>query len=224
MSVPGPRPARGEPLPEAAQMVRVQLESRGILDGRLLEAMRRIPRHLFVPSAVRAEAYADHPLPLGHGQTISQPYIVAVMTESLGLRGCEKVLEIGTGSGYQTAVLAQLAGHVWTVERVADLSRGARAVLEELGYANVTCSVGDGSVGLPGSAPFDAILVSAAAPRVPRALAGQLADGGTLVLPVGESRFSQTLVVVRRAGASFREERGIGCRFVPLLGADGFDP
>jgi protein-L-isoaspartate(D-aspartate) O-methyltransferase len=205
-------------------MVRQQLESRGVLDGRLLEAMRSIPRHLFVPPAVRAEAYADHPLPLGHGQTISQPYIVAVMTESLGLRGSEKVLEIGTGSGYQTAVLAQLAAHVWTVERVAGLAHAARAVLEELGYRNVSCSIGDGSVGLPAGAPFDAILVSAAAPRVPRALADQLADGGTLVLPVGESRFIQTLVVVRRSGGSFREERGIGCRFVPLLGAEGFAP
>jgi protein-L-isoaspartate(D-aspartate) O-methyltransferase len=224
MRVPGPRPARGQPFPEALQMVRQQLESRGILDGRLLDAMRSIPRHLFVPSPARAEAYADHPLPLGHGQTISQPYIVAVMTESLGLRGREKVLEIGTGSGYQTAVLAWLAGHVWTVERVPELARGARAVLEQLGYGNVSFSVGDGSLGVPGSAPFDAILVSAAAPRVPHALADQLADGGTLVLPVGESRFTQTLVVVHRAGSSFREERGIGCRFVPLLGMDGFDP
>jgi protein-L-isoaspartate(D-aspartate) O-methyltransferase len=205
-------------------MVRQQLESRGILDGRLLEAMRSIPRHLFVPPAVRAEAYADHPLPLGQGQTISQPYIVAVMTESLGLRGREKVLEIGTGSGYQTAVLARLAAHVWTVERVPELARAARAVLEKLEVRNVSFSVGDGSVGMPGSAPFDAILVSAAAPRVPPALADQLADCGTLVLPVGESRFSQTLVVVRRTGASFREERGIGCRFVPLLGEGGFDP
>lgn len=221
MAAPG-APEGQTPLAEAARMVRLQLESRGITDSRLLDAMRRVPRHLFVRAAERAMAYGDFPLPIGHGQTISQPYIVAVMTELLRLRGSERVLEVGTGSGYQTAVLGELARSVDTVERIPELSAAARATLEALGYGNVRFFVGDGSQGLPAEEPFDAILVAAAAPRVPPALAAQLADGGLLVIPVGESRSMQNLVVVRRVGRSLIEESGIGCRFVPLLGEEGF--
>ena len=203
-------------------MVRQQLESRGITDSRVLEAMRRVPRHLFVPAAGRAEAYGDFPLPIGHGQTISQPYIVAVMTQALGLRGSERVLEIGTGSGYQAAVLAELAGSVYTIERVAELATAARMILNELGYHSVHFATGDGSEGWAAHAPYDAILVTAAAPRVPPALEAQLADNGVLVVPVGENRWSQTLVTVRRTGGHLSRSEGIGCRFVPLVGAGGF--
>jgi protein-L-isoaspartate(D-aspartate) O-methyltransferase len=207
----------------AAGMIRRQVESRGITDARLLEAMRRVPRHLFVPSACSEDAYGDFPLPIGHGQTISQPYIVAVMTVTLRLRGGERVLEVGTGSGYQTAVLAELAGRIYTIERIPELSAAARKTLLSLGYANVEFAVGDGGEGWPAHAPFDRILVAAAAPRVPPALAAQLADNGIMVIPVGDSRFSQNLVVVRRIGASLEREQSIGCRFVPLIGEGGFE-
>ncbi len=219
----GPPAAGGDELPEAALMVRRQLESRGITDGRVLAAMRRVPRHLFVPAGVGTEAYGDFPLPIGHGQTISQPYIVAVMTEALGLRGGERVLEVGTGSGYQTAVLSRLAREVCTVERIPALAEAARARLEELGCTNVFYRTGDGSEGWAARAPFDAILVAAAAPRVPPALEEQLADGGVLVVPVGDSSLSQVLVIVRRAGGLLSRSEGIGCRFVPLVGTGGFD-
>jgi len=224
MDAHGAEVDRRVPSPEAACMVRQQLEARGIMDGRLLDAMRRVPRHLFVPAAECGSAYGDFPLPIGHGQTISQPYIVAVMTEALGLRGTERVLEVGTGSGYQTAILAELARQVDTVERIPPLAVAARQTLETLGYRNVRFCIGDGSLGLPAQAPFDAIIVAAAAPRVPPALAAQLADNGVLVMPVGENRFAQNLVIVRRVGGTLAEEHGLGCRFVPLLGAGGFEP
>ncbi len=206
----------------AAGMVRRQIESRGISDRRLLEAMRSIPRHHFVPSARLEDAYGDFPLPIGHGQTISQPYIVAVMTEALALRGSERVLEVGTGSGYQTAVLAELASRVYTIERIPELAAGARKALLSLGYDNVRFAVGDGCEGWPAHAPFDRILVAAAAPAAPPSLAAQLADNGIMVIPIGDSRFSQNLVVVRRVGRSLEQEQSIGCRFVPLIGKGGF--
>ncbi len=225
MNPPGADGARG-PAHEnnalAVPMVKRQMESRGITDPRLLEAMRRIPRHRFVPSAGLEDAYGDFPLPIGHGQTISQPYIVAVMTEALALRGSERVLEVGTGSGYQTAVLAELAVRVCTIERIPELAAAARKTLLSLGYDNVRFAVGDGCKGWPARALFDRILVAAAAPAAPPALAAQLADNGIMVIPIGDSRFSQNLVVVRRIGGSLVQEQSIGCRFVPLIGEGGF--
>jgi len=206
----------------ADRMVRLQVESRGVRDRRVLAAMRRVPRHLFVPPGSRAAAYEDHPLPIGHGQTISQPYIVAFMTEALELRGAERVLEIGTGSGYQTAILAELCVKVFSVERIPELADRARGILAELGYVNVGVRTGDGSEGWPEKAPFDGIIVTAAAPEVPTTLRNQLADNGLLVLPVGDIRGMQELVVARRSGSSFSIRSSIGCRFVPLLGKGGF--
>jgi protein-L-isoaspartate(D-aspartate) O-methyltransferase len=203
-------------------MVRLQVETRDVRDQRVLAALRAVPRHLFVPAGSRSAAYDDHPIGIGHGQTISQPYIVAFMTEALELRGGERVLEIGTGSGYQTAVLAELCAEVFSVERIPELADRARAVLAAEGYANVTVRTGDGSEGWPEKAPFNGIIVTAAAPEVPPALGQQLADNGLLVLPVGDIRGSQELVVVRRIGSSTSARASIGCRFVPLLGRGGF--
>ena len=203
--------------------MRRQIEPRGVRDARVLDAMRRVPRDRFVPEAHRADAWADRPVPIGRGQTISQPFMVALMSEALGLHGGERVLEVGTGSGYQAAVLGELAAEVFTVERIAELAGAAARTLEELGYANVTVVVGDGCRGLREHAPFDAILVAAAAPSVPPALREQLADGGVLVVPIGESAAVQVLTVVRRAGARFTSEEGTGCRFVPLIGEGAFD-
>jgi protein-L-isoaspartate(D-aspartate) O-methyltransferase len=225
MNPPGTGDAEGSTRVDnssAAAMVRRQMEGRGITDARLLEAMRRIPRHQFVPSAKLEDAYGDFPLPIGHGQTISQPYIVAVMTEALALRGRERVLEVGTGSGYQTAVLAELAARVYTIERIPELAGAARKALLSLGYDNVRFAVGDGCEGWPEHAPFDRILVAAAAPAIPSPLAAQLADNGIMVIPIGDSRFSQDLVIVRRIGRSLEQARSIGCRFVPLIGEGGF--
>jgi protein-L-isoaspartate(D-aspartate) O-methyltransferase len=203
-------------------MVRLQVESRDVHDRRVLAAMASVPRHLFVPSGSQAAAYDDHPLSIGHGQTISQPYIVAFMTEALGLKGCERVLEVGTGSGYQTAILAELCAEVFSVERIPELAERARGVLAALGYSNVTVSTGDGSEGWPEKGPFDAIIVTAAAPDVPTALRSQLADNGVLVLPVGDLRGTQELIVLSKVGDSVTTRSSIGCRFVPLLGRGGF--
>ena len=203
-------------------MVSLQVEARDVRDQRVLAALRAVPRHLFVPPGGRSAAYDDHPIAIGHGQTISQPYIVAFMTEALELRGGERVLEIGTGSGYQTAILAELCAEVFSVERIPELADRARAVLAAEGYANVTVRTGDGSEGWSEKAPFDGIIVTAAAPEVPAALRDQLADNGLLVLPVGDIRGSQELVVVRRVGSSTSTRASIGCRFVPLLGRGGF--
>ncbi len=203
------------------RMVSEQLVSRGIRDERLLAAMREIPRQRFVPQSLAAQAYADAPLPIGEGQTISQPYIVAEMTELLELSGMEKVLEIGTGSGYQTAILCRLAREVVTIERVPLLIARARTVLAELDVANVVFRVGDGSVGSPDDAPFDRIIVTAAAPDVPVPLFEQLAEGGIMVIPVG-GRWEQDLCVVRKESGELRKEWKGGCRFVPLLGQWGF--
>jgi protein-L-isoaspartate(D-aspartate) O-methyltransferase len=197
-------------------MVATQIASRGIHDPKTLAALRKVPRHLFVPPATAAQAYEDHPLPIGHGQTISQPYIVAFMTEALGLTGGESVLEVGTGSGYQAAVLAEIAAHVRTIEIVAPLAEEAAALLKRLGYANVEVRAGDGYQGWPEAAPFDAIMVTAAAPRVPEPLKQQLKDGGRLILPVGDEW--QELVVVTRRGDRFEEKQVLPVRFVPMTG------
>jgi protein-L-isoaspartate(D-aspartate) O-methyltransferase len=203
-------------------MVRLQVEPRDIRDPRVLSAMRSVPRHRFVPLRSSSAAYEDHPLPIGYGQTISQPYIVAVMTEALELRGNERVLEIGTGSGYQTAILAELCAEVFTVECIPELADRARGTLVELGYTNITARTADGSEGWPEKAPFDAIIVTAAAPEVPASLRVQLADNGTIVLPVGDIRGNQELIVGRKVSCSVSFRASIGCRFVPLLGKEGF--
>jgi len=202
-------------------MVSRDLAGRGVRDGRVLSAMGKVPRERFVGAAERELAYADHPLGIGCGQTISQPYIVGLMTEMLGLVGTERVLEIGTGSGYQAAVLGELAGEVFSVERHAGLAESAGRLLAELGYRNVRLRVGDGTLGWPEQAPFDAIIVTAAAPGVPPSLKSQLADGGRLVIPVG-CGFGQQLLAVRREGGEFSETPGIPCVFVPLVGKEGY--
>jgi protein-L-isoaspartate(D-aspartate) O-methyltransferase len=198
------------------RMVADQIAARGVKDALTLAAMRRVPRHLFVPEPQQAQAYDDHPLPIGHGQTISQPYIVGFMTEALGLSGGETVLEVGTGSGYQAAVLAHIAAHVYTIEIVEPLAEEAKRRLARLGYGNVQVRAGDGYRGWPEAAPFDAIMVTAAAPRIPEALKEQLKDRGRLILPVGDE--SQELVVVVRSGNRFEERRVLPVRFVPMTG------
>jgi len=203
------------------RMVERQIKGRGVRDGRVLDAMRKVPRHLFLPPEKADQAYEDHPVSIGRGQTISQPYMVALMTEALELRGDEKVLEIGTGSGYQTAILAELAREVYSVERIPELADEARTKLEDLGYTNVHIRVGNGTLGWPEEAPFDAILVTAGAPKVPKSLKAQLADGGRLVIPVG-SEFHQVLYRIRRRGDEFLEEPLTSCVFVPLIGEEGW--
>jgi len=204
------------------EMVERQLRRRGIVDQRVLDALLRLPRHEFIGHDFRAFAYEDRPLPIGGEQTISQPYMVAAMTEALELRGSETVLEIGTGSGYQTAVLAMLAARVYTIERDASLLRTARRTLERIGLAaGIEFIEGDGSEGYPPAAPYDAILVAAAAPGVPPPLREQLADAGRLVVPVG-ARETQQLLQVRRTGRELEARVVNECRFVPLLGAHGW--
>jgi protein-L-isoaspartate(D-aspartate) O-methyltransferase len=207
------------------RMVDSQIRSRGVVDLRVVAAMEKIPRHLFVDEALQDQAYNDNPLPIEAGQTISQPYIVALMTEAIELHGREKVLEVGTGSGYQTAILAELADRVFSIERIATLASRARRLLDQFGYFNVAIRVGDGTYGWREEAPFDAILVSAGAPRVPAILVEQLAVGGRLVLPVG-SRLSQELVKLTRTSAApgdVTQEHLGGCRFVDLIGEYGWD-
>jgi len=202
-------------------MVESQLARRGIKDKRVLEAMRQVPRHLFIPEDMRSLAYCDGPLPIGHGQTISQPYIVALMTELLELTGQEKVLEIGTGSGYQAAILSRLARQVYSLERHAALAQQAEKVLAQLGYDNVVVRVGNGTLGWPEHSPYEAIIITAAAPEVPQPLPDQLADGGRLVAPVG-SQWSQVLVKVRRQSDLLIRERLTAVAFVPLVGEYGW--
>jgi protein-L-isoaspartate(D-aspartate) O-methyltransferase len=203
------------------QMVRKQLERRGIRNRKVLEAMGRVPRERFVPPAMVEEAYADRALAIDCGQTISQPYIVALMTEALDCSQGDSVLEVGTGSGYQTAILAELAGEVISIERHAELSRQAAALLAALGYRNVTLVVGDGTLGWPALAPYDRIIVTAAAARCPPALFRQLAEGGILVLPVGD-RGCQALQAIRKVAGSPQTENLVSCRFVPLIGTQGW--
>lgn len=208
---------------ERKEMVRTQLIERGIADERVLDAMISVPRHLFVPDEVRTHAYQDRALPIDEGQTISQPFIVALMAQSLELRGDERVLEIGSGSGYAAAVLSRLAAEVFTIERWPALAQAAEERLRDLGYANVCVFNGDGTNGLPEYAPFDAITVAAAAPWVPQPLREQLADGGRLVIPVG-GHDEQLLLRVRRRGAKSVTERLSGVRFVPLIGSHAWEP
>src|SRR5919109_2032771 len=207
---------------ERVRMVEDQLARRGITDARVLEAMRRVPRHLFVDEALRDRAYGDHALPIGEEQTISQPFIVALMTSLLELSGREKVLEVGTGSGYQTAVLAELARRVCSIERLPRLAERARATLQALGVDNVWVRVGNGALGWPDEAPFDRILVAAGGPSIPPPLIAQLADGGRMVLPVGSPE-DQVLTVVERVGGEIRKEAAGECKFVKLVGKYAWD-
>lgn len=203
-------------------MVQRQLCARGIEDERVLEAMRRVPREEFVPPDLRSRAYEDRPLPIGEGQTISQPYVVALMAEAARLDPDDVVLEVGTGSGYGAAVLSCIVRWVWTLERIPQLAEAARQRLERLGYHNVSVVVGDGSVGLPEHAPYQAIIVTAAAPRIPGRLVEQLDLGGRLVIPVGPDPWAQDLVVATRTPDGL-ETRSLGpVAFVPLVGEDGF--
>lgn len=208
---------------QRAEMVRHQIADRGVSDKRVLGAMARVPRHLFVPIARRNRAYDDTPLPLGEGQTISQPYIVAWMTELLEVGEDDTVLEVGTGSGYQAAILGVLARKVYTIERIPSLARSARDLLTELGLDNVEVIEGDGSKGLKEHAPFNAILVAAGSPSVPQALVDQLADGGRLVIPVGPSSM-QMLMLVRKVGGRIESKEVGSCVFVPLVGMYGWKP
>lgn len=217
----GTRPTQDDRAARLA-MVQQQLQRRGITDARVLQAMQEVPRHAFVPPEWRAEAYSDRPLPIGEEQTISQPYMVAIMTQSLALQGHERILEIGTGSGYQAAVLSRLVAQVYSMEYFPTLAVHAREVLQHLGYTNVEVIVGDGSIGLPQYAPYDGIVVAAAAPRISQPLLDQLVDGGRLVLPVGTMQ-GQQLLVLTKHGDTYSEERSVPCRFVPLLGAEGMD-
>jgi protein-L-isoaspartate(D-aspartate) O-methyltransferase len=206
------------------KMVNSQLRSRGISDERVLEAMEKIPRHIFVDEGLQDQAYADNPLPIGERQTISQPYIVALMTEALDLKGNEKILEIGTGSGYQAAILAELADRVFSIERIASLADRARKILESLNYYNVLIRVGDGTYGWREESPFDAIIVTAGAPEVPGILLEQLAIGGRLVIPAGD-RYSQTLLRITRLSENIEDTEITdlgGCRFVNLIGNHGW--
>jgi protein-L-isoaspartate(D-aspartate) O-methyltransferase len=204
-------------------MVEHQLRARGIEDERVLAAMARVPRELFVPEAERPFAFEDAALSIGAGQTISQPYMVARICEELALSGDERVLDVGTGSGYQAAVLAELAAEVHTIERIPELAETARAALAVAGYESVQVHVGDGTLGLSEAAPFDGIAVAAAAPEVPQTLYDQLAPGGRLVVPVG-GRGGQRLEVVVRTPGGPLVAHSVPCRFVPLVGAEGFGP
>lgn len=207
------------------RMVETQLAARGISDERLLDAMARVPRHLFIPPSRRAAAYGDFPVSIGEGQTISQPYIVALMTQYLALEGPERVLEIGTGSGYQAAVLAELASEVYTIEIIPELARRARLVLSELGYENVRVRTGDGYQGWDEHAPFDAIIITAAPPYVPQPLLEQLAEGGRLVVPLGEEGEIQTLTLIERIEGRLLERALCPVRFVPMTGEiEGGEP
>jgi protein-L-isoaspartate(D-aspartate) O-methyltransferase len=202
-------------------MVERQLARRGITDERVLEAMRQVPRHCFVPEDMWDMAYRDTPLPIGQGQTISQPYIVAYMTQLLHLAPEDRVLEIGTGSGYQVAILSRLAKQIYTIERIGDLARRAAQVLKELGCDNVQFRIADGGYGWPEAAPFDAIMVTAAAPEIPQPLIAQLAEGGRLVIPIGPTGY-QDLVRLRRRGERIERENLVPVAFVPLVGEHGW--
>ncbi|MDI6745091.1 MAG: protein-L-isoaspartate(D-aspartate) O-methyltransferase [Thermodesulfovibrionales bacterium] len=202
-------------------MVDAQLIPRGIKDERVLSAMRKVPRHLFVGDSMLHNAYEDMALPIGEEQTISQPYMVAIMTELLDLKGNEKVLEIGTGSGYQAAILAELSREVFTIERKALLTKEAEERFQALGYGNVHVITGNGTLGLPEESPFDRILVTAGTPKIPEPLIEQLADGGIIIAPVG-IRFSQQLLIVRKSKEGISEQTHVPCVFVPLIGKHGW--
>ena len=204
------------------KMVKNQLVPRGITDQGVLGAMRKVPRHLFLEEALVGEAYNDHPLPIGHQQTISQPYIVALMTQALELTGKEKILEIGTGCGYQTAILAELSEKVYTIERIRLLMEEARALLAELNYLNVLFSAFDGTTGWKEYEPYDAIMVTAGAAKIPQPLLEQLADGGRMIIPIGDKR-SQELIKITRDKDHYDKKSLGGCRFVDLIGIHGWN-
>ena len=202
-------------------MVDAQLIPRGIKDERVLSAMRKVPRHIFVDDYMQHKAYDDMALPIGDEQTISQPYMVAIMTELLELKGDEKVLEVGTGSGYQAAILGELSREVFTIERKALLAKKAEERFQALGYINVHVITGDGTLGLPEESPFDRILITAGSPKIPEPLIEQLADGGIIIAPVG-IRFSQQLLIVRKSKEGISEQTHVPCVFVPLIGKHGW--
>jgi protein-L-isoaspartate(D-aspartate) O-methyltransferase len=204
------------------RMVQEQLIKRGITSHRVLEAFRKVPRHLFVEDGLIYQAYGDYPLPISEGQTISQPYIVALMTEALDLQPDDTVLEIGTGSGYQTAILAELAQKVYSIERYGSIASKARKLLDDLGYHNVMIIVGDGTKGYPQKGPYDGIIVTAAAPYVPDPLVAQLKDGGRLIIPVG-GEYSQDLLKITKQAENLKKESLGGCRFVKLIGEYGWE-
>lgn len=219
----GGEPMNSDPYSIARRnMVERQLVGRGIADQRVIQAMLAVPRHLFIEEALQGQAYSDFPLPIGERQTISQPYMVARMTEALALLGCERILEIGTGSGYQAAVLSKVVSRVYTVERIPALARRARKILDAIGCANVQIKVGDGTLGWAEEAPFDGIMVTAGAPAVPDEYRCQLAIGGRLVIPVGGAQSQALLRITRLSEARFQQEELIGCRFVPLIGVHGW--
>ena len=203
------------------KMVKNQLIPRGINDERVLSVMGKIHRHLFIEEALIGEAYNDHPLPIGYKQTISQPYIVAFMTQALELTGKERALELGTGSGYQTAILAELSKKVFTIERIKPLMEKARRLLTQLGYMNIEYKAYDGTLGWKDLQPFDAIMVTAGAPKVPEPLLEQMAEGGRMIIPIGD-KFSQELIKVKRIKKDFKKENLGGCRFVDLIGIHGW--
>ncbi|HEC79495.1 MAG TPA: protein-L-isoaspartate(D-aspartate) O-methyltransferase [candidate division WOR-3 bacterium] len=207
---------------ERERMVKEQIITRGIKDSRVIEAMMKVPRHLFVDKTYYHQAYKDYPLPIGYDQTISQPYMVAAMTELLELKGDEKVLEVGTGSGYQTAVLGLLCSKVYSIERISELTRRARAVLKYLQFKNINLMVGDGSIGWVDYAPYDAIIVTAGSPEIPDALIKQLANNGRLVIPVGDE-FGQILNLVKKHKGRIYRKEFFGCTFVPLIGKEGWN-
>ncbi|MFH1888874.1 MAG: protein-L-isoaspartate(D-aspartate) O-methyltransferase [Candidatus Omnitrophota bacterium] len=205
------------------RMVQEQLIPRGIKNQRILDVCLRLERHKFIPEEARGSAYADFPISIGEGQTISQPYIVALMTEELDLSDKHRVLEIGTGSGYQTAILAELAGEVYSIERFDSLAAKAKAIIDESGYKNVTIKSGDGTLGWKEASPFDRIIITAASPKVPMPLIEQLSDNGKLILPLGES-FSQVLTLVEKKDGELKYINVCGCVFVPLVGKYGYPP
>jgi len=206
---------------ERERMVKEQIIARGIKDNRVIEAIKKVPRHLFVDKIYYHQAYNDYPLPIGQDQTISQPYMVAAMTEILELKGSEKVLEVGTGSGYQTAILALLCSKVYSIERISDLTRKARLKLDKLGFRNINLVVGDGSLGWPDYAPYTGIIVTAGAPEIPNTLINQLDENGRLVIPVGDE-YSQILNLVKKHKGRIYRKEFFGCTFVPLVGKIGW--
>lgn len=203
------------------RMVEEQISARGITAIRVLDAFRKVERHLFVPAELSQSAYADFPLPIGEGQTISQPYIAALMTESLDLKGTEKVLEIGTGSGYQAAILAQLSAEVFSIERFESLAKKAAETMSKLGYDNIKIRVGDGTLGWPQEGPFDRIIITAASPRIPLPLSEQLSEGGKIILPLG-TELGQVLTLAEKKNAKLESRQICGCVFVPLVGRYGY--
>lgn len=220
--IEGGRQVRVDPKRTRERMVREQISGRGLDNPAVIAAMLKVRRHEFVDEALHAQAYADNPVPIGHGQTISQPYIVALMSHFLEIEPGMRVLEIGTGSGYQAAVLAEMGAHVYTVERIADLSRKARERMLTMGYRTVHCKLDDGTLGWPNQAPFDRIIVTAGGPEVPPPLVDQLADPGLMLIPVGGSRRHQELILVRKEDGNVTQENKGGVIFVDLVGRHGF--